>query len=144
MFIQRLYGTDFREGKLVMSKEVTPDMLRVAIELAIDVTTANEIELKQYHAAFDAMAEKAEAYDASPKLDIKYYPKPWKFIEELNTTHSGTFAAVVDAKGCTICYLFWAAHPPEETDEATEETYAIGRAIAALGAEALKAVSDGK
>lgn len=60
---------------------------------------------------------------------FKYYPKPWRFTWGKDAMNP----AVVDAKGGSICSLYWAAHPVEETEEADCQTRELGEAIAALG-----------
>lgn len=68
------------------------------------------------------------ARTSSSGQDWKHYPKPWKFAEEGSNGGPG----VLDANGSVIASLFWPTHPAEETAEAEQETYRLGRAIAAL------------
>lgn len=57
-----------------------------------------------------------------------HYPQPWEFLEEGCNGGPGVF----DAKGSCFVALFWPIHPAEETAQAEQETYALGRAIASL------------
>lgn len=61
---------------------------------------------------------------------LKYFPTPLCFIEpESDSDREG--ARIVDAAGNLVARLFWPCHPPEETEAAEQETYALGRAMAA-------------
>lgn len=63
---------------------------------------------------------------------MNYFPTPFRFVEpESDSDHNG--AHIVDARGSIVAKLFWPGHPPEETEAAEQETYALGRAMAVAG-----------
>ena len=62
---------------------------------------------------------------------LRYFPNPFTFREPEG--ESG-FPTIVDAKGFTVAHLFWPTHPPEETTQAEQETYALGRVMASVAA----------
>lgn len=60
-----------------------------------------------------------------------FYPKPWQF-KELKTP-TGEQYLVVDAKGMTICSMYWPCHSTEDEEKAVNEVEALAKAIADLG-----------
>lgn len=70
------------------------------------------------------------AVRGEPQLQFPHFPHPWEFREEGHNGGPGVF----DAAGSCIAALFWPTHPVEETAQAEQETYDLGKAIASLGA----------
>ena len=63
---------------------------------------------------------------------MKYFKTPLRFVEpasdsDVNGPH------IVDAGGGIVAKLFWPCHPIDETEEAEQEIYALGRAMAECG-----------
>ena len=57
----------------------------------------------------------------------RFYKLPFSFVEP-----EGESAAMIrDADGQSVAMLMWPCHPPEDTDAAVAETYAVARAFVA-------------
>jgi hypothetical protein len=57
---------------------------------------------------------------------MKYYKAPFEFREP-KTDNEGPF--IYDKDGNQIAMLFWPIHPVDETEQAEQETYRLGRAM---------------
>ena len=56
-----------------------------------------------------------------------FYKLPFSFVEP-----EGESAAMIrDADGQSVAMMMWPSHPPEDTDAAVAETYAVARAFVA-------------
>ena len=64
-------------------------------------------------------------------MAYKYFKPPFELREP--KTENGA-ANIHDADGNFVAMMYWPTHPVEETEAAEQETYALGRARAAVGA----------
>src|SRR5450631_872280 len=71
---------------------------------------------------------KADKVKEATPGDLKYYKPPFEFREP-KTDNEGPL--IYDAEGHQMTMLFWPTHPVEETGAAEQETYRLGRAMAA-------------
>lgn len=75
-------------------------------------------------------------------LPSKQYLKlPLRFVEPVTDSD---WPRIVDAEGFPVANLFWPAHPADETEQAEQATYALGRAMAAAGGALETATDPGK
>lgn len=71
-----------------------------------------------------AWNRRATALDASRAGVWKYFAAPFRAEEAADTYY------ITDAKGQRVAVMLWPGHPPEETKEAEEETWALAQAFA--------------
>lgn len=101
---------------------------RLVLETArgdVKERTLSATEAEELRDHLDSMAAHAKE-----QVALRYYVAPFRFIEP-ESDHDPRGPHIVDANGNAVAMLYWSGHPIEETEAAEQETYRIGRAMAA-------------
>lgn len=57
----------------------------------------------------------------------RYFKPPLRFVEPIDDQSAAT---IVDANGNAVAMLYWPGHPVDETHQAEQATYELGRRMA--------------
>ncbi len=76
----------------------------------------------------DVQKARAEAESpVAPTPELKYWVPPFRLVEPETDNQA---ANIMDSKGNLVAMMFWPTHPVEETAEAEQATYHLGRLFA--------------